>query len=165
MSTLELLSRDYAAVVCEPAVSEIACWPARTYRLRVFTMRDYEQTIDLWLRTGITVGPADSREGLWQTLQHNPGLFLVASHGQRVIGTVIGTYDGRCGWANHVAVEPDWQGTGVGAALMHELEKRLRARGCRSINLTVKRANAQVQGFYERLGFDEREVISMRKTL
>jgi hypothetical protein len=29
----------------------------------------------------------------------------------------------------------------------------------------VTRANAQVQGFYERLGFDARDVIMMQKSL
>jgi ribosomal protein S18 acetylase RimI-like enzyme len=161
MSTTELLSRG----ICEPAVSETVFPPSRTCRLRVFTMRDYEQVIDLWLRTGIAVGPSDSREGIRRTLQLNPDLFLVAENEKRVVGTVIGTHDGRCGWANHVAVDPQCQGAGVGFALMRELEKRLRALGCNRMNLTVKRSNAQVQGFYERLGFYERDVIFMQKCL
>ena len=48
---------------------------------------------------------------------------------------------------------------------MRELENRLRARGCARIDLTVARANAQVQGFYEQLGFDPRDVIVMQKCL
>jgi ribosomal protein S18 acetylase RimI-like enzyme len=165
MPTSELLSKIGALAVCEPAISEMIFLSARTYQLCVFTMHDYEQVIDLWLRTGISVGSADSREGILHTLQRNPDLFLVAVSEKRVVGTVIGTYDGRCGWANHVAVDPQWQGAGVGQALMRELENRLRARGCSKMNLTVKRSNAQVQGFYERLGFDSRDVIFMQKCL
>ncbi len=165
MSTSELLTRTHSFTVFEPAVTEVTPLPSRTCRLRVFTMHDYEQIIDLWLRTGITIGPADSREGILHTLQRNPDLFLIADSGGRVVGTVIGTYDGRCGWANHVAVDPQWQGLGLGRALMRELENRLRARGCVKINLTVTRANAQVQGFYERLGFDPRDSILMQKYL
>ena len=165
MSTSALLAPTCSLPVFEPSAWEVTPLPARTCRLRVFTMRDYEQVIALWLKTGISVGPADSREGILQTLQHNPDLFLIADNGQRVVGTVIGTYDGRCGWAHHVAVDPQCQGAGVGAALMGELENRLRARGCATINLTVARTNAQVQGFYERLGFDPRDVICMQKCL
>ena len=165
MSTSELLASARSSTVFEQGVPEMTPLPSRTCRLRVFTMRDYEQVIDLWLRAGITVGPTDSREGILHTLQRNPDLFLIADNGERVVGTVIGTYDGRCGWANHVAVDPQWQGVGLGAALMRELENRLRARGCARIDLTVARANAQVQGFYERLGFDPRDVIVMQKCL
>jgi ribosomal protein S18 acetylase RimI-like enzyme len=165
MSTSELLTRVRPSAVFEPESAEVALLASTTYRLRVFTMRDYEQVIDLWLRTGISVGPSDSREGILHTLQHDAGLFLVADDGERVVGTVMGTYDGRCGWANHVAVDPQWQGMGVGAALMRELEIRLRARGCAKVNLTVARTNARVQGFYERLGFDPNDVIFMQKYL
>ena len=45
---------------------------------------------------------------------------------------------------------------------MRELEHRFCAYGCAIINLTVTRANAQVQGFYERLGFNPRDVILCR---
>ncbi len=158
MLTSELLTIN----VFEPDVVPLA---SRTCRLRVFTMRDYEQVIDLWLRAGIAVGPTDSCEGIQHTLHHNPGLFLVAESEERVVGTVIGTYDGRSGWANHVAVDPQWQGMGMGTSLMRELEDRLRARGCARINLTVAYANAQVQGFYEQLGFYPRNVIFMQKCL
>ena len=165
MSTSALLPSARSSTVFESALSEVASLPSRTCWLRVFTMRDYEQVIDLWLRTGILVGPSDSREGILHTLQRNPDLFLIAEDRERVIGTVIGTFDGRCGWANHVAVDPQWQGAGVGTALMCALEHRLRALGCASLNLTVTRANAQVQGFYERLGFHPRDVICMQKCL
>jgi ribosomal protein S18 acetylase RimI-like enzyme len=146
-------------------ILEVVPLPSSSWRLRTFTMRDYGQVIDLWLRTGIAVGPTDSREGILHTLQRNPDLFLVADSDGCVVGTVIGTYDGRCGWANHVAVDPQWQGMGMGGALMHALENLLRARGCARVNLTVKCANAQVQGFYEQLGFNSRDVIFMQKCL
>jgi ribosomal protein S18 acetylase RimI-like enzyme len=165
MSTSALLAPTRPLPVWEPGVWDVTPLAARTWRLRVFSMRDYEQVMALWLKTGISIGPTDSRQGILQTLQRNPDLFLVADNGQRVVGTVIGTYDGRCGWAHHVAVDPQWQRAGVGAALMGELEKRLRARGCATLNLTVRRTNAQVQGFYERLGFEPRDVICMQKSL
>jgi ribosomal protein S18 acetylase RimI-like enzyme len=165
MSTSALLTEAHSSPVFEAAVWEVTPLPSRTCQLRVFTMRDYEQVIDLWLRTGISVGPTDSREGILHTLQRNPDLFLIADNGERVVGTVMGTFDSRCGWANHVAVDPQWQGAGVGRALMRELEHRLRVRGCTTIQLTVTRANAQVQGFYERLGFNPRDVILMHKCL
>ena len=163
MSTSALLPSARSSPVFESALSEVTPLPSLTCRLRVFTMRDYEQVVDLWLRTEITVDPTDSREGILYILQRNPDLFLIAEDGERVVGTVMGTYDGRCAWANHVAVDPQWQGVGIGRALMRELEHRLRARGCARINLTVTRANAQVQGFYERLGFHPRDVILLHK--
>ncbi len=68
MSTSALLTEAYSSPVFEPAVWEVTPLPSRTCQLRVFTMRDYEQVIDLWLRTGISVGPTDSRVGILHTL-------------------------------------------------------------------------------------------------
>lgn len=135
------------------------------FSLRTFAMTDYEQVVALWHNTGLRVGPTDSRAGITRKLERDADLFLVAEVDQRVVGAVMGCYDGRRGWANHVAVDPDYQGQGIGTALMSELEQRLRLCGCAKFNLLVARPNADVQGFYEQLGFESDDVIFMQKWL
>ena len=136
------------------------------FQLRAFIMDDYEHVIDLWLRAGIKVGPSDSREGISQRLRRDEDLFLVAlDAGERVIGAVLGGFDGRRGWVNHLAVEPNLQRKGVGRALVALIEERLRGRGCLKINLLVAGDNAQVLGFYDKLGFRSGEVVFMEKWL
>ena len=110
-------------------------------------------------------GPSETREGLLHKLEHYPELFIVAVEDDRIVGSVVGGYDGRRGWANKVAVDPVMQGSGLGRQLMNELEDRLRAIGCQKLNLMVARSNAHVQHFYERLGFEESNVIFMEKWL
>jgi ribosomal protein S18 acetylase RimI-like enzyme len=134
-------------------------------QLDLFCMTDYEQVIALWHRAGLKVGPSDSPDGIAQKLERDADLFLVARDGECIVGAVMGCYDGRRGWAYHLAVDPDYQGQGVGATLMQELEKRLRARGCIKVNLLVARSNASVQRFYQRLGFESDDVIFMQKWL
>lgn len=128
-------------------------------------MADYDQVIALWHETGLRVGPSDSRAGIAQKLERDADLFLVAQKGERIIGAVMGSYDGRRGWVNHLAVDSSYQGQRIGAALMQELENRLRVCGCVKMNLLVARANSRVQGFYERLGFESDDVIFMQKWL
>lgn len=135
------------------------------FRLRSFTMEDYDQVIELWQKVGLRVGPTDSRAGISRKLERDADLFLVAHDDERIIGAVMGCYDGRRGWANHVAVDPAYQRQGIGAALMGELEERLRASGCVKFNLLVARSNADVQGFYDQLGFECDDVIFMQKWL
>jgi ribosomal protein S18 acetylase RimI-like enzyme len=136
------------------------------FQLRTFSMNEYEQVIDLWLRAGIKVGPSDSREGISRRLQRDEDLFLVAlSQNERVIGAVLGGFDGRRGWVNHLAVDQDFQGQGVGRALIALIEERLRARGCLKVNLLVAGDNRQVLGFYEKQGFEKDDVVFMGKWL
>ena len=62
-------------------------------------------------------------------------------------------------------MEPARQRGGLGRKLMAEAEQLLRAAGCAKINLQVRRTNAAVIAFYERLGFGVDEAVSMGKRL
>ncbi|HEY0756072.1 MAG TPA: GNAT family acetyltransferase [Ktedonobacteraceae bacterium] len=136
------------------------------FQLRTFTMGDYEQVVDLWRRTGIRVGPSDSREGIGRRLRRDEDLFLVAiTRQEHVIGAVLGGFDGRRGWVNHLAVEPTLQEQGIGKALLERLEVRLRAQGCIKLNLLVAGDNTGVLGFYKKQGFQSSDVVFMEKWL
>lgn len=92
-------------------------------------------------------------------------LFLVAVHGEHVIGTTMAGYDGHRGWLYSVAVLPADRRAGVGSALVREAEKRLLALGCPKINLQVVLANYSVVAFYQKLGYAIEERISLSKPI
>lgn len=52
-------------------------------------------------------------------------------------------------------VQQDWQGTGLGAALLRRVLDEARQRGCRSLLLSVWEKNEQAQEFYRRKGFKQ----------
>jgi ribosomal protein S18 acetylase RimI-like enzyme len=54
---------------------------------------------------------------------------------------------------------------GVGTALVRGAEKRLRSMGCGKINLQVRTSNAAVIEFYNRLGYEIEERMSLGKHL
>jgi ribosomal protein S18 acetylase RimI-like enzyme len=74
-------------------------------------------------------------------------------------------FEGHRGWINYLAVEPSLQRSGIGRALMNEAERILRAAGCPKINLQIRRTNADVIAFYERLGYVADDVVSFGKRL
>jgi ribosomal protein S18 acetylase RimI-like enzyme len=92
-----------------------------------------------------------------------PELFLAALDGDLVIGSIMAGYDGHRGWLYAVAVLNSHRRRGVGAALVHGAEDRLRAMGCNKINLQVRASNATVVEFYRRLGYMIEERTSMGK--
>lgn len=94
-----------------------------------------------------------------------PDLFLVAIGENQVIGTVMGGYDGHRGWIYALAVAPGERRKGIAAALMREIETRLHRAGCRKVNLQVRTSNTTVIAFYEGIGYDVEERISMGKRL
>jgi ribosomal protein S18 acetylase RimI-like enzyme len=135
-------------------------------RLRDFDLdRDYDAAVALWGAAGLGVGRSDSREELAKKLQHDPDLFLVAEADGRLVGTVIGGFDGRRGLMYHLAVAADQRRQGLGRALMQALEDRLRAKGCRRCYLLVRRGNAEALDFYAAEGWSEMDVHLLSKDI
>ena len=66
---------------------------------------------------------------------------------------------------NYLAVEPSLQRGGLGRELMEVAEKHLRAIGCPKINLQVRSSNTSALAFYEKLGFQIDEAVSLGKRL
>jgi len=83
----------------------------------------------------------------------------------RLVGAVMGAYDGRRGWVYHLAVAPDRQRQGIGRRLMAALEEAMAAAGISKVNLQVRADNAVVVGFYEKLGYVDEHLTSLAKRL
>lgn len=81
------------------------------------------------------------------------------------MATIMIGYDGHRGSVNYLAVDPAHRRKGWGMTLMAEAERLLQEIGCPKINLLVRRDNAEVIAFYEKLGFTEDAVVNLGKRL
>ena|ERR1051326_1254864 len=133
--------------------------------IRSFLLEDYDEVLTLWRQAGLRLTSSDSREAIKHKLERDADLFLVAVEESTIVGVVMGTYDGRRGWINHLAVAPQQQRQRLGTQLMHEVERRLQQKGCAKIHLFILPTNAAVQPFYQRLGYQRDEMIIMEKWL
>ena len=111
--------------------------------------------LDLWSKAGrgIHLRRSDKLSEVKKKLERDPDLFLLAEVEGRVVGTVLGGFDGRRGMMYHMAVDPDFRRRGIGSLLMGELEQRLRAKGCIRYYLLVARDNQEAIHFYEGHGW------------
>jgi ribosomal protein S18 acetylase RimI-like enzyme len=137
-------------------------------RLREFRYpEDYPAARFLWENagSGINVRRSDEPEEIQKKLQRDPDLFLVAEAGGKLIGTVIGGYDGRRGLVYHLAVDKTCREQGIGTALMDELERRLKTKGCLKTYLLVVPGNEEAALFYERRGWQRMDVAIYGKEL
>ena len=116
---------------------------------------DFEAVLALWKAAGpaIQLRPSDEPAEFERKLTRDPDLFLVAASGKRIVGAVVGGWDGRRGSVYHLAVAPDRRGAGIGTALMTELEARFALKGCLRMNLLVAEEGEEAIAFYERLGW------------
>jgi ribosomal protein S18 acetylase RimI-like enzyme len=139
--------------------------PAFQPVLRTYRPSDHAALVSLWSRCGLLRPWNDSCRDIQRKLAHDPGGLLVLEVGDRLAGAVMAGYDGHRGWVNYLAVDPAYQGQGLGRLLMHEAERRLLAAGCPKINLQVRTSNEPAVAFYRHLGYDTDDVVSMGKRL
>lgn len=132
-------------------------------KFREFTLNDYESVIDLWKLAGLKLSRSDTYEGLKIKLKRDPDLFFVMEEEKRIIGVVMGSFDGRRGWINHLAVHPEYQGRNLGQQIIDELQRRFKKIGCEKINLLIELSNENVQSFYEKQGFKKHDLLFMEK--
>lgn len=125
--------------------------------------RDFNSVIDLWTRAGLKLSLSDTMGGLENKLRRDPDLFFVLEDSTQIIGVVMGSFDGRRGWINHLAVDPAYQGKSIGQKIMSELELRFKKIGCEKINLLIEMDNQKVQEFYKKQGYQQDELIFMEK--
>ena len=129
--------------------------------------RDLLTVLDLWgtAGDGVQLSPSDQPEEIRKKLQRDADLFLVAEEDGKLIGAVLGGFDGRRGMVYHLAVARHLRRKGVGRKLMAELESRLRAKGCLKYYLLVTRDNHEAQEFYGELGWERMDLLVMGKVI
>ncbi|MEO8357557.1 MAG: GNAT family acetyltransferase [Chloroflexota bacterium] len=124
---------------------------------------DYQQVFELWssIEKGVHVGRSDSPMEIQKKISRDPELFLVAESQNKIIGSVIGGYDGRRGLVYHLAVDASFRGQGIGSRLMDEVEARLRSRGCLKCYLLVTSDNTEVEHYYRQRGWQRMDSVHL----
>ncbi|MCW3099515.1 MAG: family acetyltransferase [Chthonomonadaceae bacterium] len=134
--------------------------------IRIYRESDEHSVIALWNRLLAPRAPHnDPALNIRKKQEVADDLFFVATVDDRVVGTVMGGYDGHRGWIYSVAVDPAHHRQGIGSALLRHVETALVQRGCLKINLQIRSTNTEVIAFYEKLGFEVEEIVSMGKRL
>ena len=126
-----------------------------------------QAVIELWSEVfGYQAAHNDPELAIEKKVGVEDGLFFVAEDSsKRVVGTVMGGYDGHRGWIYSLAVAPGVRRGGIGSAMVAHVEAVLAEMGCPKINLQIVTDNAAVASFYEKLGYSIEPRISMGKCL
>lgn len=128
---------------------------------------DYETVLQLWEQAGpgIHVGRSDTPEEIKKKISRDPDLFLVAELDGKIVGTVLGGFDGRRGLIYHLAVRQAYRQNGIGDILMRAVEQRLKEKGCRRSYLLVTKDNQDAIRFYEKRGWTRMDLYIYGKDL
>ncbi len=114
---------------------------------------DFDTVIAMWNSIDRHTALPDEPEYLQRFHDFSPDLFLVAEADGRIVGSVIGGWDG---WRGHIArlvADPALRRKGIARRLVSEIELRLRAKGARRIYALVDRRSPPAMPFWEAAGY------------
>jgi len=135
-------------------------------KIREFCIEDFTPVSQLWRRSGFEIRPGDSKEEIRRKLERDSDLFLVAEEDSRIVGVVIGAWDGRRAWIYHLAVDPRFRRKHIANKMLLEVERRMREKGIPKVNAQVFVWNAPSLNLFESLGYKKQgDLVQMGKTL
>ncbi len=134
-------------------------------RITPASPEDCETVVSLWEAADLTRPWNDPRADFALALASPSSAVLLARHGDSVVGSVMVGFDGHRGWVYYLATAPNVRGNGIGRLLMEQAEAWLKARGCPKIQLMVRSDNHTARGFYDALGYELQDVVTIGKRL
>mgnify|MGYP001049720311 FL=1 len=123
---------------------------------------DHQDLIVLWRNCdGISLRDADSRHGMQKYLERNPGLSFVAEADARIVASLMAGHDGRRGYIQHLAVDPEQRNQGIAGRLLELCLQALQAQGIVKSHVHVLNSNQPGRDFWSRRGWAHRDEIEM----
>ncbi len=123
--------------------------------LKALSIDDYDVIIGLWADAGLSFKPfgRDSREMMGKEMSLPQCAFFGIFDEQKMLAVGIANYDGRRGWVNRVAVDPDQRGLGLAGRIIGECEAFLRAQGAVVICVLIENVNAPSISCFQKDGY------------
>ena len=124
--------------------------------IELLVAQDYDDVLALWQRCGLaSLRPAgrDSREAFAAQLVSGAQIVLGLRSEGALLGVVLATHDGRKGWINRLAVDPDRRRRGHGRALLAAAEDLLHSEGLEVIAALIEGDNLSSLDFFRAEGY------------
>jgi AAA+ superfamily predicted ATPase/L-amino acid N-acyltransferase YncA len=128
-----------------------------TPRVRDFHEDDLDQVVRVWEESRNSErAPVYGLAEILGALRE-PGVAVVATVGEVVVGAAAARLGGDRAWVVLVALADDWRQRGLGSAMLIELEKRLMARGVHRLAALLAEGETGVQAF-RNCGYETRDL-------
>ncbi|MCP4703765.1 MAG: GNAT family N-acetyltransferase [candidate division Zixibacteria bacterium] len=125
------------------------------YLIRPLDITDYKEMTRLWQISGLPyrANGRDSSEAMAVEFKRMETCFLGMFDGDKMIGTIIGSSDGRKGWINRLAIDPDYRGQKLASRLIKECEDFLHDLGLEVIACLIEDVNTPSLSAFEKSGY------------
>ncbi len=123
--------------------------------LRRLTADDYDDIIRVWGDAGLPYKPEgrDNRTRIALEIERDDTAFYGLFEDGRMLAVGLAIFDGRKGWINRVAVDPDRRGEGFGGEIMKACERFLKERGAEIIAALIEDINSPSISLFQKQGY------------
>jgi GNAT superfamily N-acetyltransferase len=136
----------------------------KTVTTQTITMQDYikklqksdfEEAYQLWSNHNLKVLEQNQEQSIFEsTLEYNPETCFKVEYLGQIIGTILGTFDGRCGYVYRFCVNSKYQKHGIGSLLLDTVEQILLTKNCNQINLVIMDYKIEkLMPYYQKRGY------------
>ena len=119
--------------------------------IRPARSEEVEQVLGLWREAETTPSVTDTREEVLKLLAEPAAVLLVAEADGRLVGTVIGGWDGWRGNIYRLVVAPGYRRRGLARLLVAEADRSLHRMGARRITALVEGDHPWATDFWDSL--------------
>ena len=124
-----------------------------TFFIRECLPEEAAALLALWQAAGTSPSVTDTIADIQRTIASHASV-LVAETNQRIVGSLIATFDGWRGNMYRIAVHPDYRRRGIGRALVKEGEKCLTKQGAKRITALVEEKYPWAIAFWSSVGYE-----------
>jgi ribosomal protein S18 acetylase RimI-like enzyme len=119
--------------------------------IRPARSEEVEQVLGLWREAETTPSVTDNREAVLKLLAEPAAVLLVAEADGRLVGTVIGGWDGWRGNIYRLVVAPGYRRRGLARLLVAEADRSLHRMGAKRITALVEGDHPWATDFWDSL--------------
>jgi ribosomal protein S18 acetylase RimI-like enzyme len=127
--------------------------PVPEMTLRTCARDDVDAVLALWKSSGVAGSLINTADDLLTRLERDAELFVVAEIDGRIVGTLIGGWDGWRGNMYRLVVDRECRRRGIARALVREVEARLVLKGARRVTALVLRDEDAAAVFWSAVGY------------
>ncbi|MCE2413899.1 GNAT family N-acetyltransferase [Candidatus Poribacteria bacterium] len=124
-----------------------------TFFIRECLPDEAEALLILWQAAGTSPSITDTITDIRAAIDSLASV-LVAEADQRIVGSLIATFDGWRGNMYRIAVHPGYRRRGIGRALVEEGEKCLTKQGAKRITALVEEKYPWATAFWSSVGYE-----------
>ena len=124
-----------------------------TFSIRECRPEEAKALLALWQAAGTSPSVTDTVTDVRGAIESSASV-LIAVADQRIVGSLIVTFDGWRGNMYRIAVHPDYRRRGIGRALVSEGERGLAEQGVKRITALVEEKYPWATAFWSAVGYE-----------